>query len=130
MNIRDLKARYSNLQNYKIKDTKEVPALENLCCEVYNPGTEKNWNPKEETAIFTSRHPNRHNHYFFGLPPIEWFRIECKPYEWVFLPHGDYIVSFPSGNQSYRMIINVGDAMFKGNKLPSRPDKPKIQSFV
>lgn len=120
--IRDVLSKYSQFNNLSIADTALPPGLENLCSEVYNSG--------REVMTFTSTHPDRHRMFFFSLPPDFWNRLECKPGEWVFLPHSQYIMTVPSGNQAYQSIQNFGDAMFKGNTLPSRPEAAKIRSFV
>lgn len=95
--------------------------LENLCCEAYNR--------MDEDVTFTSTHPQREQMRFFGFGPEHWNVIVCKPGEWVFLPHGQYIQSTRSG-RPVQLVLNLGDQMGKGNKLPSRPDRPKIQSFM
>jgi len=124
--IRDVARRYKNLQTlaadpYGIHG--KLPAvLENMCCEVFNKGS--------ETITFKNDHPEKANHFFFNKPPAFWEQFDCPPGEWVFLPHGRYIASVPSQSKEIQVVINMGDAMFKGNKLPSRPDLKKMQVFV
>lgn len=122
MSIRQVLSKYSQFNNVNIRDAKLPPGLENMCCEIYNPGN--------ETISYINIHPQRGQMFFFGLPPAFWNRLECKPGEWVFLPHGMYRQEVPSGHQAYRIVINFGDMMFKGNKLPSRPEAAKVRSFV
>lgn len=85
-------------------DTREMPA------EVYNKGYEE--------VIFTSNHPSIMRRIFKN-------KIVCKPNDWAFLPHGFYIASTKSGRPC-NVVLNFGDQMFKGNKLPSRPEAKKI----
>lgn len=95
-------------------------ALENTCCEFYNQ--------TGEDVTFTSCHPQKRNMHFNGKSPKFWSVIVCKPGEWVFLPHGLYIPTTQSGRPA-KGVLNFGDAMFKGNKLPSRPEAKKIRVF-
>lgn len=95
-------------------------ALENTCCEFYNQ--------TGETVTFTSFHPEKRKMHFHGKPPQFWNVIICKPDEWVFLPHGCYLATTESGRPA-KGVLNFGDAMFKGNKLPSRPEAKKIRVF-
>jgi hypothetical protein len=129
--------RHAKTEFEKKSETQLPPAVENMCCEIYNPGREKNWNPIDYTIRFTSFHETKMNHWFFGLSPKTWLEIECKVGDWVFLPHGQYMASFWRGGRehklppnSYQCIVNMGDAMFKGNKLPSRPEAKKIRQFT
>ncbi len=85
-----------------------------VCCEIYNPGAEE--------ITFRSVHPDRDLHWFHGKPPKHWALLRCKPQDWVFLPHQHYIATVPSGSQEVTVVKNFGDAMFKGNKLPSAPE--------
>ena len=136
MNIRDVMRRYANTKRLHFaKEVQLPPGIENMCCEVYNPGTEKNWNARAFSMLFESFHETRMAHHFFGMEPAYWLRFVCHPGEWVFLPHGQYSVTYWNGTkqehpEQYRSITNVGDAMFKGNKLPSRPDEKKIRQFT
>lgn len=99
-----------------------LPAVEHLCSEIYNPGSEE--------ITFTTYAPDWQNHFFLGKPPLYWRVLRCKPGEWCFLPHALYIATVPSGSAEIKVVQNFGDAMFRGNKLPSRPDVQKVRSFV
>lgn len=94
-------------------DGKLPPAVENQCCEAYNDGS--------EDIVFKSIHPEKHRMHFFGKPPTFWEQFECKPGEWVFLPHLMYTGETKSGSPC-KVVWNFGNAKFKGNKLPSRPE--------
>ena len=110
-------------------------AVENLCCEVYNPGTEKNWNVKAYDMLFVSTHPQKHMMHFFGKPPMVWDKILCKVGEWKLLPHGMYDVKYYDngrevfGVENYASITNFGSAIGVGNKAPSAPENKKIRVF-
>lgn len=122
--------KYANLSHldHKSKEAGKLePGIENLCCEIWND--DRNNSPAEDIT-FTSSHPRWREMRFFGKSPLDWYQFKCKPGEWIFLPHGRYIWTVPSGNLAYRVTINVGDAMFKGNTLPSRPEAVKVRSFV
>lgn len=92
------------------------PALDpnDICFEVYNPG--------KEEITFTSYHVLREEHFFFNRPPRHWMQLKCKPGEWLFLPHGYYIGTVPSGSKEITVTKNFGDQMFVGNKYPSAPE--------
>lgn len=125
MSFRDVLSRYSNLKG-KMRGanlpTALPAALENMCMEVYNKG--------HEEISFSSTHPDRARMNFFGMGAEFWKALSCKPGEWVFLPHGQYNASVQSGSQEILVVVNVGDAMFKGNTLPSRPEVKKMQFFT
>jgi hypothetical protein len=119
--IRSLK--YANLAHLDHKDDvgKLPPGIESLCWECYNTG--------KEEITFTTTHPLWRKMHFFGKHPREWAKFKCKPGEWVFVPHMNYILSVPSGAPQIQCLVNLGDAMFKGNKLPSRPEVSKMRVF-
>lgn len=122
--IREVFNKYANFKAMGIRfptDGKLPPGIENMCCEIYNKG--------DEEITFTSVHPEWAKMAFFGKDAAFWYKFSCKPGEWVFLPHSQYIWTVPSGDQEYQVVINVGDAMFKGNKLPSRPEVQKTRIF-
>ncbi len=97
------------------------PAPENLCLEVYNQG--------DEEIIFKSTHPEWHKMAFFDEPPEYWRELVVKPGDWGFLPHQMYTAFTRSGRPGKYLKTRGGD-MFKGAKLPSRPEVAKIRSFV
>lgn len=122
MNVKRLKDYYEAVNNLSMDSTGMVPTAENLCSEIYNKSNEE--------ITFTTYHPEWKKHFFFGLPPKNWFMLKCKPGEWVFLPHSMYIATVPSGSQEIPVIQNFGEMMFQGNKLPSRPEAAKTRVFV
>ncbi len=123
--IREIGKRYRNISHeydHLLADPSKLPpGMENLCWEAYNDGA--------EDVTFESYHPQWQSMHFAGLGPEAWRKFICKPGEWVFCPHRCYKVSTASG-RPIRLVQNFGDAMFKGNKLPSRPDAPKVQVQV
>lgn len=137
MSIRDIFSKYKNLAslNAENRNTQLPGGYENLCCELYNPGTELNQNKIGYTLKLDSIHPQKHLMNFFGKGPEFWNMIKCEPGEWVFLPHGLYMPTYWRNGQEdkgvlhYNMIMNFGDGMFKGNKLPSRPDVKEVRSY-
>lgn len=126
MSIRQQKEDYDRFKMLGITtphaEHKLPGAVEDVCREIYNKGT--------ETITFTSYHPLKHKMHFFGKPPIYWYKFQCPPGEWVFLPHGAYLFEVPSGSKEYPCVVNYGGAMFKGNTLPSRPEASQVRSFV
>lgn len=130
----DKYAQFKNAGLKKIFDKNLPPAVENMCCEIYNPGTESNWNKVAFEIHCRNIHPDRMRHNFFGLPPKHWEYLICKPGEWIFLPHGMYERRlWKDGREcqvdEYNAIVNVGDSMFSGEKAPSRPDEKKVRVF-
>lgn len=125
MSIRQQLADYARYKLFGLKtpisDGKLAGAAEDLCREIYNPG--------DEDIVFDNIHPLRARMFFHGKTPNYWMRLVCRPGEWIFLPHGMYTGTVKSG-RPIKVIMNFGDAMFIGNKLPSRPDQAKLQSFV
>lgn len=75
-----------------------------ICCEVYNRG--------KEPIMFI----NQENNLDIKI---------LQPDEFLFLPHKYFIAFTPSG-EPCNVVLNHGDQMFKGNKLPSRPEVKKI----
>lgn len=82
------------------------------CFEVYNPNKHK--------VIFVNTHYNPEERL---ITPQ---KIIVEPDGFGFIPHKYYIPYLGyEGNKTgekFDMVINSGDMMFKGNKLPSRPD--------
>lgn len=67
----------------------------------------------------------------YGSKP-SFFEFESLPFppdKIIYMPHGYYKVTHPDGSLfEGSLLINWGDAMFKNNHLPSRPE-PKISAF-
>lgn len=134
---RYLKEKYSNLKGLHLaRAGKRLPGtINDLCMEVYNPGTDaifKKPNPIAFDIRFVTCHPDWKRMHFLGQPPTFWAEFVCKPNEWIFLPHSSYIKTFwKDGKEhhvdAYQVVVNFGDAMFKGEKLPSRPEAYKFQ---
>lgn len=126
MTIRKLARNYSNLKSHSLdfnsKNSKLPGYAENMCIEVYNKGS--------ETVTFKTCHPEWEKMAFFGKSPKFWAQAQCKPGEWIFLPHQLYIAEVPSGSKEIPVVVNIGEKMFKGNTLASRPEAQKIRSFL
>lgn len=45
----------------------------------------------------------------------------CKAKDWLFIPHAYFTTKASNGADIYNVVVNFGDNMFKGNKLPSLP---------
>jgi hypothetical protein len=124
MSIRQQKEDYDRFKllmlTTPVSDNKLPGAVEDMAREVYN---------NSQCVIrFTSTHPEKHRMYFHGKPPLYWNVLECHPGEWVFLPHGMWDFTCTCKG-THDFTTNIGDAMFKGNTLPSRPEEMKIRSF-
>lgn len=89
---------------------------------------EKCWeayNPSKHTVWFENTHywPASRN----STPAL----IKLEPGKFAFLPHSYYtvwvgFVGNKNPDDRVTLIQNFGDMMFKGNRLPSRPDEQKL----
>lgn len=83
-----------------------------VCREIYNPNA---------YSIIFSRNKVQDRLIIASKIPLGAETIICKPYDWVFLPHGYYLAKASNGADLINCITNFGDAIGKGNKLPSLP---------
>lgn len=84
------------------------------CREVYNPN--------KFDVIFT-RNIDKDLYILRAGIPLGEIRMVCKADDFLFLPHGYFFAKgdgVPNG-EMISVITNQGDAMRKGNKLPSPP---------
>ncbi len=132
--IREILAKYANTRGLRTEHLNLPNQLgachEHLAREIYNGGEENGLNKKGETMTFVTYHPEWKRFYFLEQGPMFWHSFKCPVGAWIFLPHAMYVMTVPSGNPAYRALVNYGDSMFKGNKLPSRPEEKKTRFFL
>lgn len=108
---------YTGNQDTHITDNHNGQNLKNatmdanaICCEVYNKGV------NELTFVECDK----------DLNPllVNPRAIICKKHDWCFLPH-QYFIVFTSDGGPATILKSFGEAKFKGNKHPSRPEAKK-----